>query len=176
MIKALPFLINHKIDMKKYEYLHGESASFTLKVGDKVKQIVFQGGRTVPFKTKPFYKTADKQEQKAIEALSVFGHLVTLAPGYGQTESSAAENAGAPAPQGNPADQGGEGDGQNDPQGGEGENGPQGDSVYPDVTKVQEAREVLIAEYEVKASDLPNKAVILQKAAELKVSFPNLPE
>lgn len=153
--------------MKKYEYLHGESASFTLKVGDTIKQIIFQGGRTVPFKTKPFYKTADKQEQKAIEALSIFGHLVTLAPGYGQTEGSAAENAGAPAPQGSPADQGGEGGGQDD---------PQGDNVYPDVTKVQEAREVLIAEYDVKAADLPNKAVILQKAAELKVSFPNLPE
>lgn len=151
--------------MKKYEYLHGESASFTLRVGDKNKQIIFQGGRTTPFKTKPFYKTADKQEQKAIEALSIFGRLVTFAPGYGQTEGSAAENPDPPAPQGSPAGQGGEG-----------ENGPVEGSVYPNVTKVQEAREVLIAEYEVKAADLPNKAVILQKAAELKVSFPNLPE
>lgn len=162
--------------MKKYEYLHGESASFTLRIGDKNKQIIFQGGRTTPFKTKPFYKTADKQEQKAIEALSIFGRLVTFAPGYGQTEGSSAENPDPPAPQGNPAGQGGEGDGQNGPQGGEGENDPQGGNVYPNVTKVQEAREVLIAEYEVKAADLPNKAVILQKAAELKVSFPNLPE
>lgn len=151
--------------MKKYEYLHGESASFTLRVGDKNKQIIFQGGRTTPFKTKPFYKTADKQEQKAIEALSIFGRLVTLAPGYGQTEGSAAENPDPPAPQGNPAGQGGEG-----------ENGPVEGGVYPDVTKVQEAREVLIAGYGVKAAELPNKAVILQKAAELKVSFPNLPE
>lgn len=151
--------------MKKYEYLHGESASFTLKVGDKVKQIIFQGGRTVPFKTKPFYKTADKQEQEAIEALSIFGHLVKLAPGYEQTTGSAPENTGSPAPQGSPAGQGGGC-----------ENGPVEGSVYPDVTKVQEAREVLIAEYAVKAADLPNKAAILQKAAELKVSFPNLPE
>lgn len=153
--------------MKKYEYARGESAAFTLKVGDRNISITFAGGRNRPFRVKPYLKTADKEIQKAIEGMASFGSEVT--------EVKTAKVPVIPAKMADPAKDGLLDDKSNP----DGEVGPVqlGDGVsYPEIVLVQAAREILVSNHEQKASDLPNKAAILAKAAELQVLFPNLPE
>lgn len=161
--------------MKKYEYQSGESASISLIVNGVEKNVVFSGGRTNPFRVKPFLKTSDEALQKAIESLSSFGEQIRevqmpddeagiqeakiITIGKIVTITRDGDNEGKDGDEGNP-----EGANEDDP------------AIYPDVIKVQDAREILIGEYGVKAGELPNKAAIITKAAELKVSFPNLPE
>lgn len=45
---------------------------------------------------------------------------------------------------------------------------------YPDVTKSQDAKEILVSRYGVDADVLTNKAAIRKSAEELNISFPNL--
>jgi hypothetical protein len=47
-------------------------------------------------------------------------------------------------------------------------------AIYEDVTKSQEARELLVNKYGVNADTLKNKAAIKQAAEELNILFPNL--
>ena len=154
--------------MKKYEYQSGESASISLIVNGVEKNVVFSGGRTNPFRVKPFLKTSDEALQKAIESLSSFGEQireVQMPDDEAGIQEAKIITIGKivtitrDGDEGNP-----EGANEDDP------------AIYPDVIKVQDAREILIEEYGVKAGELPNKAAIITKAAELKVSFPNLPE
>lgn len=54
---------------------------------------------------------------------------------------------------------------------------PLEDSVYEDVTTFKQAREILQAEpYNISSSQLRNAAMIFEKAEELGISFPSLPE
>jgi len=45
---------------------------------------------------------------------------------------------------------------------------------YPDVTKSQEAKEILVNKYSADATKLTGKAAILKVAEELNIEFPNL--
>lgn len=45
---------------------------------------------------------------------------------------------------------------------------------YPDVTKSQDAKEILVSQYGVDANVLTNKAAIKKSAEELNIDFPNL--
>lgn len=45
---------------------------------------------------------------------------------------------------------------------------------YPDVTKSQDAKEILVSRYGVDADVLTNKAAIRKSAEELNIDFPNL--
>lgn len=47
-------------------------------------------------------------------------------------------------------------------------------ATYPDVTKSQEAREILVSQYNVSAETLTSKAAIKNTAEELNISFSNL--
>ena len=47
-------------------------------------------------------------------------------------------------------------------------------ATYPDVTKSQEAKEILVGQYSVSAETLTSKAAVKNAAEELKISFPNL--
>ncbi len=45
---------------------------------------------------------------------------------------------------------------------------------YPDITKSQDAKEILVSQYGVDADVLTNKAAIKKSAEELNIDFPNL--
>ena len=45
---------------------------------------------------------------------------------------------------------------------------------YPDITKSQDAKEILVSQYGVDADVLTNKADIKKSAEELNIGFPNL--
>lgn len=47
-------------------------------------------------------------------------------------------------------------------------------ATFPDVTKSQEAKEILVSKYNVSAETLTNKAAVKNAAEELNISFPNL--
>lgn len=47
-------------------------------------------------------------------------------------------------------------------------------ATYPDVTKSQEAKDILVSRYNAPADSLTSKAAIRQAAEELNISFPNL--
>ena len=156
--------------MKKYEYIRGESASFTVTIGDRNRTIIFAGGQIRPFRVNPFYKTADPEVQEAIEAISVFGteiKEIKVPVVVGETETAGPVLPVIPVIPGGTA--------QEDITPPVGEGAPEGEGAsFPEVTKVQDAREVLIANFAQKASELPNKDAILARASELKVVFPNL--
>lgn len=47
-------------------------------------------------------------------------------------------------------------------------------ATYPEVTKSQEAKDILVSKYNAAADTLTNKAAIRNAAEELNISFPNL--
>lgn len=47
-------------------------------------------------------------------------------------------------------------------------------ATYPDVTKSQDAKDILVSHYNATADSLTSKAAIRQAAEELNISFPNL--
>ncbi len=47
-------------------------------------------------------------------------------------------------------------------------------AVYTDITKSQDAKDILVSKYNARADSLTSKAAIRQAAEELNISFPNL--
>lgn len=173
---------------KTYEYLYGTSANVSLPINGQVVSILFDGGRVSPRFVRPKYKTSNTAEQEAIEESPFFNILIYLTKEEEEDDLSQnipviptpivnsntvpdspilppiesinpkLEEAGDIKVSEKDTDKPGD-----------------GEVLEHPAIKVQEAREFLITEYKVKPSQLPNKESILRIAAELKVSFPNLP-
>lgn len=103
-----------------------------------------------------------EEDMEALEASNEYKEgIVTLAEVLGKNESDQQDD-------GNPQKKQKKGEEQEE--GGKGEV-----VVFDEVTKLQEAKRILSGEpYNVSVSNFMNKEVILQKAKEVGVSFPNL--
>lgn len=103
-----------------------------------------------------------KEDMEALEASNEYKEgIVTLAEVLGENESDQQDDGNPQKKQKKQEEQ---------EEGGKGEV-----VVFDEVTKLQEAKRILSGEpYNVSVSNFMNKEVILQKAKEVGVSFPNL--
>lgn len=124
----------------------------SVKMGAKIVGIEFTGGSRQPRRLKPKYTTGNKEVQDAIERTPQFkkGKIkikkaVDAAPRVSAESSEIRTQAVS-------------------------------DDLkkVPGITKVQDAKEYLIDNKEVKAADLPNKAEVIKVAAENGIAFPDL--
>ena len=143
--------------MRKHIYIHGTEAAFTLEINGVTRSIVFSGGRVVGSLRQPFYWTNDVAEQKAIEALSCFGTLIL--PEDESRAKADQEIVGLDEYGVDEVEQ---------------ELGFLEVGSHPEVTKIQEAKSVLINTYGLTHDGLLNKAATLGAAKEVGASFPNL--
>lgn len=103
-----------------------------------------------------------EEDMEALEASNEYKEgIVTLAEVFGESESEQQDDGNPQKKQKKQEEQ---------EEGGKGEV-----VVFDEVTKLQEAKRILSGEpYNVSVSNFMNKEVILQKAQEVGVSFPNL--
>jgi hypothetical protein len=141
---------------KTYSYKNIVELSTIIEVGGKRKRITFGGGQIFPVRIDAKFTTSDEEIQKAIELKKAFKNKEIFIstehedPKEGEAESKISAEVL------------------------EGKLNKDGFAEYPEITKVQEAKDVLHRKYAVPLTELKNKEDALAAASKKKVLFPNL--
>ncbi|MDR3142106.1 MAG: hypothetical protein LBU37_10325 [Tannerellaceae bacterium] len=141
---------------KTYSYKDVVELSTVIEIDGKRKRITFSGGQMFPFKVDAKFTTSDEEIQEAIEKKKAFKNKnIFISAKYEDPKEGEAESKISAEVL-------------------EGKLNKAGFAEYPEITKVQEAKDVLHRKYGVLLTELKNKEDVLAAASKKKVSFPNL--
>lgn len=144
--KPLPsFFIQIKMVKKTYMYAGATSVTTIFTVKNKRRIVNFEGGSTIPIKINAKFTTADKDLQNAIEASPKYGKFIFLENAYDMVETKPVVNENV-----------------------------DGFKSYANVTRLQDAKNILNRDFDIPFSGLKNKEDILKASHEVKATFPDL--